>query len=359
MMGRSDHSQISTRAVALCATVALLWVPVLQGRAQAAAPTTPGGIGHLSVEDDEVLAETVGLLMHHAWMTGDRALFEAQVSVVEGTLRGPIGLLSWRTTSDGPAPASASVDDLKVVRALIRGSQLWAEPRWADLGRELAAAVLEHETVDGQLVDAASWGGDTVRTSDTLQTAYLDLGTLAMLIPHDPAWLPVYSRSLEVLREAETEHGLFVEQLARGGKPVRTAGAEVNGIHVLYCAVHLAEVGEGGEPTLAHLRAAFDERGRLPGRYRLSDGAPISGYENRAVYALAARLALLLGDHASAERFLDRMLEMHLLEPVLNRGHRAEVGFAALAFDNLQALISLRQLSLARAARLKAADGNP
>jgi len=320
----------------------------LPGRAQVEDAVTPGRIGHLSVEGDEVLAETVGLLMHYAWLTGDRALFEAQVETVEGTLRGPSGLLSWRITASGPAPASASVDDLKVVRALIRGAQLWGEPRWADLGRDLAAAVLEHETVDGLLVDAASWDGDGVRASDTLQTAYLDLGTVAMLIPHDPAWLPVYTRSLEVLREAETEQGLFVEQLARGGKPVRTAGAEVNGIHVLYCAVHLAEVGEGGERTLAHLRAAFDERGRLPGRYSLSDGAPVTGYENRAVYALAARLALLHGDHATARRFLDRMLEMHLLQPVLDPDSRVEVGFAALAFDNLQALISLRQLSLAR-----------
>lgn len=294
-------------------------------------------------DGDEVLAETVGLLMHYAWLTGDRPLFEAQVAQVEGVLASECGLLSWRATADGAATASASVDDLKVVRALFLGAQRWAEPRWDRLGHELAASVLEHETVDGQLVDAASWSGGHVSASDTLQTAYLDLGTLAMLAPRDPAWAAVYARSLEVLRAAETEHGLFVEQVARGGRPVRAAGAEVNAIHVLYCALHLAEMGEGGRRTLDHLHEAYEREGRLPGRYRLADGEPVPGYENRAVYALTARLALELGDEDTARRLLEHLVRWHLLDPVIDPAARAEVGFAALAFDNLQTLISLER----------------
>ncbi len=336
----------------LSAVALLTAVPAVAGEGTLPSPGVRETLrGDLPEGGDEVLAETVGLIMHYAWSTGDRALFEAQVAHVDGVLASECGLLSWRATAAGAAAASASVDDLKVVRALILGAQRWGEPRWERQGHELAAAVLEHEVVDAHLVDAASWNGDQVTASDTLQTAYLDLGTLAMLIPREPAWLEVYARSLELLRAAETEHGLFVEQLARGGQPVRSAGAEVNAIHVLYCALHLAEVGEGGQRTLDHLRAAFEREGHLPGRYQLSDGEPVPGFENRAVYALAARLALELGDGDLAARLLDRLAVFHLLEPVVTPAARADVGFAALAFDNLQTLITLQRQAAASAGR--------
>ena len=300
---------------------------------------------------DGILAETVGLLLHYAWLAGDRGLFDHQVGLVQYHLMAPCGLLAWRASlsTREAAPASASVDDLKVIRALLGGGETWGDPAWGELVDRMGAAVLQHEVVDNVLVEAASWDDEGgVVAADVVETAYLDLKTVSLLIPRDPAWLNVYTRSLDLLRSAETEHGLFPRRITREGVPIATDDGVVNMIHVLYAALHMAEVNEGGDATLGLLRERFDATGRLPGRFVLATAERVDGFESLSIYALASRLARARGEQALARRFLDRMLEMQLLDPVVGSPDRSTVSWDSHSFDNLQALIALREEASSR-----------
>lgn len=331
-----------------------------------------------------VLSESVGLAMTYAALARSPALFDAQLRIGERILQGPRGLLAWRASDDllRTWPSSASIDDLTVVRALLHGAAAWHRPGLERKAQRIAGAVLEHQVVGDLLVDAASWNDDGVYTSDTVQLAYLDLRTMALLAERDAAWEDVYEGSLALLREAEREGGLFPETwsvvdgtfgvgdrdgdgdgdgdgnradvpdhgdrdaLERGD----AGGDVVNDILVAYCALHLAEVGEGGRPTLDHMLGQLERTGFLAGRHELDGGAALEGYEGIAVYAIGVRLALALGDLPAAEQVAAAMAARQRSGTAAVDG-AFSLGDTAHTFDNLHALIALRALRLARAGR--------
>ncbi len=304
----------------------------------------------LSVDEQPILTETIGLLMQFAADRGDRPLYQAQLSRVQHHLRAPCGLLSWRATPDlaVTAPSSASIDDLTVVRALLTGSERWDDELSAALATDIGAAVLEHEVVDGLLVEAASWDDSGIVPAKTIQTSYLAVDAMAALAERDPSWTPVYHRSVEFLRSIETPLGLYPEMI-----PLPAAGAEqlpppvgdpvLNAILVLYCAVSLAAVGQGGEGTLRFLHDHWQQHGRLSGRFHMHSGTSVAGYESVAVYGLAARLARHLGQPEFSDAIIDRMLAYQFLDTVVARPSGPLPHRDTSPFDNLQALLALQQ----------------
>jgi hypothetical protein len=302
--------------------------------------------------DRPLLTETVGLLMQVAVQAGDRVIFDQQVSRVRHHLLAPCGLLAWRATPDlgAVASSSAAIDDLAVVRALLMAADRWACDEARQLALSIAAAVARHEVVDGWLVDAASWEGDEVVPSSRIQTAYLALDVMARLAPLAPVWAAVLERSVGLLGELESPLGLFPEEAALPGSGAEEPGptSVVNAILVLYCALHLALVGRGGERTLDFLRARWRADARLAGRYRFSDGRPIEGFESVAVHGLAARLARALGDAPLADQLLTRLLAYQLYDPVTASPAGPLPHRDTTPFDNLQALLALQQASFWR-----------
>jgi hypothetical protein len=305
-------------------------------------------------EESAILLETVGLLMEYAALVGDRGLFDLQHELVRHAFTGPNGLLAWRVSPDlsRRSSSTATIDELKVVGALLDGAIRWEDPTLERAARDIAETVLEQEVVRGVLVHAASWdeGSRGVTRSDRARTAYLDLDTLSRLAAIDARWTPVYENSLAILERVESPLGLFPDEtpldVHRPGNRWEADPEEiVNGIHVLYCALHLAEVSKGGGRTLAFLERQFQEKGRLGGRWRLGSGDEIPGYENVSVYALAARLARSCGRRDLARAFLNRMLDYELLDPVKVRPEGPPARATRSVFDNLHALIAIRSLT--------------
>ena len=336
MAARSSSNGVVAGVAILVLTV--LWlVPGLRRDAFAAAEI-PGPADRIGPDVDGLLAETVGLNLHLALLTDDRTRFEEQVAIVEEVLLAPCGLLSWRIDpSTGlPASASASVDDLKVIRALLEGVERWGDLGWAVLAHAIADAALRLETVDGMLVEGATWEHGDVVASQAVETAYLDLATIGTLAERDPRWSIVYSNALALLLKSQTAAGLFPRRVTHEGEAPADTNAEVNAIHVLYCAIHLAEVEQGGDRTLSFFVEQLDRDGRLEGRFVLAAGVPVPGYEDVAVYALAARLALILGQHETARRILDPIQQTRLQQ------------IDGVPFDNLQVSVALAEERLAR-----------
>jgi hypothetical protein len=307
--------------------------------------TGPGGTEHRGPRP--LLTETVGLLMQFGASRGDRSVFDEQFSRVLHHLRSPCGLLAWRASPDlsDVADSSASIDDLTVVRALLDGASRWDLEAARALAHDIGAAVLEHQVRRGLLVDAASWSGGEVIPSSAVQTAYLAVDVMQRLATRESAWSAVIENCVQLLDALETPQGLYPEEVPLPeGEALASLDAPAsvaNGILVLYTALQLATIGRGGEATLAFLREEWRHSGLLAGRYRLSDGAPIEGFECVAVYGLAARLAFTLGDRALGEAWVERMLAYQYLDPVVARPQGPLPHRDTTPFDNLQALLAL------------------
>ena len=298
-----------------------------------------------------VLSETVGLAMEYAVLARDRRVYDRMLDYVKA-MRSESGLISWRAAPDmkSVTAASASIDDLTIAAAMSSGAVIWEDraEKLLAASRDLSDAVLEHEvTAEGFLVDGASWDGHPIVASEKIVLPYLDLATIRALGQTEPRWNRVYEVSLDLLKGAESPQGLFPEilTLTEDGPVLAGDPAQiVVGIHVLYSAIHLAEVGEGGQRTLKFFEDRLRSDGRLEGRYRLTDGQPVAGFESIAVYALAARLAHTLGRPRLAKDLALRMEQYWHMGSFLDNLQGPLDPVRASVFDTLHAQITYQVL---------------
>ncbi len=290
-----------------------------------------------------VLSESVGLAMRYAVLANDRVLFDQQFEFARKKMTGRYGLFFWKMSHDGEtaSPASASLDDLRIVHASLDAARLWREPRYAAFARDIADNIWQHEVVEGALRDALSWREyGEAETATTLQLSYIDIPALQALVAMDAeTWQPVLTRTGDLLLAGQRDNGLFYEQF--DFETNRYTGERQNMINQLYCAIFAVPLEKNGHPFHEWLRQTVKDDGALYAAYDVSTGMAAGTFESTSVYALAARYATLVGDRELAGRMLDKLLRFQNLNP-LSPLYGGFCDDEVYSFDNLEALISLR-----------------
>lgn len=101
------------------------------------------------------------------------------------------GLTVWRIQAGEKAAANASLDDLRILRALMKADAVWGG--YEREIRERAAALYAACVVDDALVSFANVDGSGHGDSVTL--CYLDVQTMRALSAYDVRWTAVANRS--------------------------------------------------------------------------------------------------------------------------------------------------------------------
>ncbi|MCD1259785.1 hypothetical protein B5M42_013165 [Paenibacillus athensensis] len=290
----------------------------------------------------QMLSESTGLLLLYSLRTDRQALFDQQAGFVRERLDAGSGRIRWVIDPQGridEVTANATVDDLRIVRALREGADHWQEQADGKLAAAIARQ-LEASVRDGEyLSDFYNW--DNGANADTLTASYLDLYTLRMLGEASPLWQQVYARSRQLLQGAALSSGLFEKQFSLTTKQWMQAD-KLNAIDSLYTALHLAEVQGETTTTLAFLRKTWNEHGKLFNDYT-RDGQPASELESPAAYALAYRLIKLAapGD-GLADSLYARMTQLAVLDPAspYYGGYVDPAKQEGYSFDQLQGLLA-------------------
>ncbi|MCB9477643.1 MAG: hypothetical protein H6685_12325 [Deltaproteobacteria bacterium] len=302
------------------------------------------------LRDSGVLSESTGLMMNYAVAAADRELFEQQLAYTKSTLTGQFGLFFWKVSADGElsADSTASVDDLRIVGALIDAYKLWGNEEELDLGTQIAWAIRKHEMPDDRLRDFVNWrdwGHPTV--ADRIQLSYIDLTVLTRLLEYRPDWKDAVQANARLLSDGQAENGLFFEIYDFNERRYR--GPRQNTINQLYCGLFLLAADPTQRRLLDFMKAKLDEDGVIYAEYDLETGAPTKFFESTSVYALLARYAQAAGEMELAETVLERLLRFQ------NTNKRSKL-FGSFAddelysFDNLEALLTLRLYNNAMAA---------
>ncbi|RJO68936.1 MAG: hypothetical protein C4523_06595 [Myxococcales bacterium] len=296
-----------------------------------------------AIAPDDVLAETMGLAMLYFVRRGMRDEFDRAWKFVKTNLIGEFGLVAWKWSAKNGrrAASSASIDDLRLVRALLLADDEWCGGDYEQDALALAGAVAAHEVKDGFVVEAASWDWSGVAAAAIVDLSYLDLYTMRLLSRYDAKWNGIYEKSRDLILASMTGQGLFYDKFDT--KAQGYFNTENNLINKLMCAVHLAEAGIFMPEVTVFLEAQLSRAGQLYGRYDPDSGQATVGYDSVAVYALALQLALL------CERPLLAAAMLHLLDSY--RRVRIETPFIGCfgqtvchAFDNFQVLLALALL---------------
>lgn len=293
------------------------------------------GLLYTKLDEKSFLSETVGLEMLCHVAFGDEKAFDLQVELVERHFLSETGLLYWKLDENlVPAERSnASIDDLRVCRALLEGYEKWGSRRYLDLALRIGRALRRHCMVGDVLVDGTSWSarGRIFGNFEYLTLSYGDLGAIALLSEFDDSWSKVYGKTLDTLRRGlGAKAPPYWGYDPTSGRYDRKGNNQINLImHPLY----LAEVGVLEEAYMQSLEAYFRKR-------RPAD-------TNIAALSLWAGLLHEMGRRAEARRVIGEAgrYRLNLPAPGAVLGYRDNgPGFSSWVFDNLVCLLMMTRV---------------
>ena len=298
-----------------------------------------------SSDRDIVLSESAGLYLIACVKMNNRASFDKVYNFVKRELISDNGLLYWKINlrSGEKSKSSASLDDLRVIKALLLAQGTWKEKSYLVEALKISAAIKLNEVRGGYLVDSFDWQLEG-STSGVVNISYLDLSVMKELSKYDPDWELVYQNSRKLLLGAIKENGLFWEEYDLEKK--KFSYSEGNMINQLLSALNLSEAGEPEAEIKLYgfLRSAIKE-GKIFNAYDVN-GRPGNKDECAAVYVLAARLFRNIHDETRGKFCLKKMLSFQ----IVNKGDKFYGGFGKFSvlepkvfnsFDSLQALLTL------------------
>ena len=308
-----------------------------------------------------ILLQNNGLLMLYAASQSDRQLLDQQVKLLEDHfLEERLWLLHWRLDAQMQSLKSSwetysndPGDSLRVVEALLLAYDVWGDESYKELALKIGEGIRKHNIApDKTLRYYASWNSENEPAGygDKVVLAQLNFRAMTGLAWQDRSWENPLFVNLLIALAGTTDHGLFYHSYLP--KEQRHEKGDGNMIQMAQTAYHLAVYAQilgdvaaltAARNFLAFVKGEYAARGKIFGRYDPDTGTPLVNWENIAVYALIAQVALELEDVSFAETLvLEKLLPYQQLDPQSPVWGAFTARFDdAYAFDTLQALLAL------------------
>ena len=262
------------------------------------------------VRGSDILSETQGLMMIYAAREGDQALFDKVYGYVRNSMT-VSGLTAWKIADGERGDVNASLDDLRIVEAL-----MLADEKWGGYSQELSyreSALFRNTLRNGIMRDYTNL--DTGKPGDAVTLCYLDVDTMEELAENSAKWTVAAEKAREILKDGviSEEFPLFYPRYnARSGK---YEGDRLQMNEALVTLYHAAKAGMDCSAALDWLQAQM-AAGAVYASYT-PDGTPAKGYtyESTASYALIAQTALICGREDLAQAALARIEELRCFTP--------------------------------------------
>ncbi|MFC4098739.1 hypothetical protein [Paenibacillus xanthanilyticus] len=294
-----------------------------------------------TARNHDKLSESTGLLLDYAVSRKRQDIYLNQLFFLENELVADSMLIRWMTDDEHKRriTVNASIDDLRIIRALLEGAEQFGR----DGDRQLAIKLSDQLYRAGR---SQSWLADYYDARDgyiasTITASYLDVYTLNLLAGLNPKWKPIAAASQKLLGESLQANGLFLKTYDIPSRTWQKPTAGFNLIDVLISAVHWAEAGGDAEATVNWLKKKWQRDQRLYSVY-MANGTVVNSNESPAVYALGVQLLELTGkETALTEKFKTRMraFAVHDSSSPYVGGYVSLDDRSSYSFDNLQALL--------------------
>jgi len=308
-----------------------------------------------------ILLQNNGLLMLYAASQSDRQLFDQQVKLLEDHfLEERLGLLHWRLDAQMQSLKSSwgtysndPGDSLRAVEALLLAYDVWGDESYKELALKIGEGVRKYNIApDETLRYYASWTSEhePAGHGNKVVLAQLNLRAMAGLAWQDRSWENPLFVSLMIALSGTTDHGLFYHSYLPKEKRLEKGDGSM--IQMARTACHLAVYAHilgdaaalnAARNFLAFVKGEYAARGKIFGRYDPDTGTPLVSWENIAVYALIAQVALELEDFSFSETLVsEKILPYQQQDPKSPVWGAFTTRFDdAYAVDTLQALLAL------------------
>ena len=257
-----------------------------------------------SPSGQDVLAESQGLIMEYAAITGNEQLFTSAYSYVQNKLD-VNGILRWYGTTRGQtAKVNALLDDLRVLRAL--GEWNTSHGGYdADLASRAAAIASANIDDNGNMIDFYTFSDGS--KASRLTMCYADWKALDLLVQLQPDCAETVQNAQQIVDGAYLGDDF---PFYANYYDYTTGTYDTNSLNMAEAMVtllHQAEAGRLPEASLRWLRNQMKGNG-IWARYDTS-GNVVEGYkyQSSAIYALVGLIAIECDDDALLTQAVSRM----------------------------------------------------
>ena len=254
----------------------------------------------------------------------------------------PTYLVRWRIR-DGYtniSEASASIDDLRIIRALIIADTLWGDEKYTELSSRMSEDMLNYNVYKNNLVNY--YNKDFDETGQDIDLSYIDIGTMTLLVSENKQWIKIMDNGLKIVQD-----GMISDTFPMYSKTYDLSSGsyleaeKINMIDSLTTVLHLSEIGVLEQQTVDWLYKQLIEVGHLYSEYDIN-GVPSTQSESTAAYALVARIAKTTGDMQLYGLAVEHMLKFQVLDStsVIYGSFGNKLTLEVFSYDNLQALLA-------------------
>lgn len=237
-----------------------------------------------------VLSESEGLMLLYYLNRDDRESYDKVLSYIKENMLMKNGLLRWRVGEE-ENDVSATIDDLRVVKALLLASEKWNEVDYRKDAFKISRGI-KKELADGELLADFK---DEYGKSNKTQVCYLDILALRLLASLDNDYKKIYNSSLELLDKSlvSEEVPLYRKEYDRstGEFDSENLDIELNSVILL----NRAQAGLDVSKSIEFLKKKYIQDNGIFSVYDVS-GNVLSNIESTTIYSNLLQTAVLAGD---------------------------------------------------------------
>lgn len=295
------------------------------------------------VKSEEVLAESVGLMMEYALISEREDIFKTQFNYLKQNLLKEDGKIYWvfNEEQNEGKKSSAPIDDLRISASLYKGFEKWYNKEYFEVAKLISNNILENQIKDGYLIQSITW--NPLHKSSKVKLSYLDTEMFQVLAKYDKGFEEYINKNIKLLNKGRYENIPFYHKVYNLKTNKFISAKEINLIDTLLTSLNLQKANNDQTQTLNWLKTEFSNQEKIYGRYNSQNGNNSVNFESVAVYSLIAQLSLELGDEDFTRLILQRMLKFQdlregsdsfggFVDTFTNDGH---------SFDNIEALLIL------------------
>ena len=288
-----------------------------------------------------VLSESEGLMLLYYLEADDKNGFENILSYVENNMIMENGLLRWRVGGEEETNTSATIDDLRVVKALLLASEKWNDNSYRKTAFKISKGIKRELKDNNLLADFNDGYGKSSKT----QICYLDILALRLIASLDNDYKDIYTTSLKLLDDAlvSDDLPLYKKEYDRstGEFDSENLDMELNSVVLL----NRAQAGLDISPTIEFIKKKYYEDNGIFSIYNLS-GEAVSNIESTTIYANLLQAASLAGDYELYEICRNKIEAYQIKDDnSLIFGAYGDADTCEVySFNNLNALLAWRKI---------------
>ena len=300
---------------------------------------------HLSYSTGhEILSESVGLMMLYYVNKSEKHMFDEQVGVLLDGMLLPNGLVRWRVNYDGDGitETSATIDDLRIIRALIEAYELWGENQYLEYALKIESMIKENNVYEGNIVNYYDQKYDF--TAKEVDLSYFDLKTMILMSEYNSEWLEIMENGINIVKDGMISDAfpMYYKTYDIENDEYLNSG-KINVIDSFTTILHLSEVDEESKKSIEWIDNQMDNFGVINSSYSC-EGHSLSEDESTAAYAIVSRIAKNIGDNDLYNKAMSRMVQLQIKnrESIIYGSFGYEEELEVFSYDNLQALLAFK-----------------